>query len=200
MLSDTMSSQNSLRDRHSDVTRDLILTTAVGLLGESGVTELTVRAVARAAAISERTIFRYFSGRDEFLDAVADATGKLLNVPTPPSSLEEICVFPEQLYRSFEENAELTRAVLHTDIYHRVRRSSGEARWKVVSGLIEKNARSRSKEEKKIAATNINYFLSATTWHYYRTHFGLTSEETIACAKAAIRQTLDDICGTETGA
>lgn len=190
-----MSTTISLKDRQSDATRELILSTAVELLEKAGVADLTVRAVARSAGMSERTVFRYYATRDEFLDAVAEATAKRLRVPLPPASVEEIVDFPGRLYRSFEESAELTRAVLHTDVYSRARKHSGESRWQIVEKLIDKCARGRPKKERKIAATNINYFLSASTWNYYRTNFGLSNDETIACAKAAIKLIIDDIGG-----
>lgn len=194
-MSDSMSSTILLKDRQSDATRELILSTAVDLLEKSGVTELTVRAVARAAGMSERTIFRYYATRDEFLDAVAATTARRMSVPMPPASIEELLDFPALLYHSFEDSSGLVAAVLHTDIYPRVRKTSGEARWQVVEKLIDACARGKSKKQRKIAATNINYFLSATTWHYYRTNFGLKPEDTVACAKTAIKLIIDDICG-----
>ena len=49
-----MSSIISLKDRHTDATRELILATAIELLEKAGVTDLTVRSVAKAAGMSER--------------------------------------------------------------------------------------------------------------------------------------------------
>ena len=189
-----MSTGISLKDRQADATRDLILSTAIELLEKSGVTELTVRSVARAAGMSERTVFRYFATRDEFLDAVAEATARRMSVVPPPESIDELLEYPSSLYQSFEDNSPLTAAVLHTDIYTRVRTSSGGVRWQAVEKLIDGNARGRSKKERRIAATNINYFLTASTWNYYRTTFGLSQTETIACAKAAIKLIVTDIC------
>ena len=190
-----MSTAISLKDRQADATRELILSTAVDLLEGSGVSELTVRAVARSAGMSERTVFRYFSTREGFLDAVAEATAERLSTPTPPASIEGLLDFPTPLYRSFEGNARLTAAVLHTDIYGRVRKSSGGSRWRAVEKLIDRSAPGKPKKQRKIAATNINYFLSATTWHYYRTNFRMTLPDAIACAKAAIKLTVDELCG-----
>lgn len=188
-----MSSIILLKDRHTDATQKLILSTAIELLERSGVTELTIRAVAKQAGMSERTIFRYFPSRDEFLDAVASTAVSGMNTPAPPTSVKELLNYPEPLYRAFEKRSSLVIAGLHTDIFRRVRVESAQERWNAVTKLIDKLASHRSKKERKIAATNISYFLSASTWHYYRTNFELSLDETIDCAKSAVRLVIEDL-------
>ena len=190
-----MSRKISLKDRHADSTRELILTTAIELLESSGVTDLTVRAVAKQAGMSERTIFRYFATRDDFLDAVAAAVAERMQSQAPPGSIEELLGLPSSLYRGFEKRSALVEATLHTEIFKRVRATVAEDRWKAVEKIIGEIAPQRSAKERKVAATNINYYLSATTWHYLRTSFGLSLADTIACAQASIRLTLSDMKG-----
>jgi hypothetical protein len=50
---------------------------------------------------------------------------------------------------------------------------------------------SRSASLKNVAAANIRYFLSATTWHYYRFYFGFGLNESIECARTAVMQAAD---------
>jgi AcrR family transcriptional regulator len=188
-----MSSIISLNDRHTDATRELILSTAIELLERSGVSELTVRAVAKQAGMSERTVFRYYATRDEFLDAAASEATRLMQPPAPPTTIRQLLNFPDPLYRCFEDRAPLVQAALHTEIFKRVRAEAAEKRWQAVAVLIDQHATNRSKKDRKIGATNINYYLSATTWHYYRSHFELSLEDTIACAKAALRLIVDDL-------
>ena len=183
-----MSSIISLSDRHTDATQKLIISTAIELLETGGVTDLTVRGVAKRAGMSERTIFRYFPSREEFLDAVAAEAVTRMHAPAPPKSMDELLNYPHTLYRAFEANSSLVIAGLHTDIVKRVRAESARDRWNAVSNLIDKLASHRSKRERKIAATNISYFLSASTWHYYRSNFELSLNDTIACAKSAIAE------------
>lgn len=188
-----MSSIISLNDRHTDATQKLILSTAVELLERSGVTDLTVRAVAREAGMSERTVFRYFPSRDEFLDAVAVEATRRMHTPPPPMSIKELLEYPAPLYRRFEENAALVESVLHTEIFGRIRETVAQERWYAVAELIDAHSKGRSKKERKLASTNVSYYLSASTWHYYRSRFGLTLDDTIAAAKAAIRIILADL-------
>lgn len=184
-----MSSTISLKERHSDATRDLILDTAVELLRDKGFAEVNVRAVAKLAGMSERTIFRYFPTRDDFLDAIAVKAAAEMR-PPQPDSIETLPAYPAALYRSFEEKADLVAAVLHTELFKRVRVSAAPERWAVVASMIDAYAPKRSKKERENAATNINYFLSASTWHYYRFTFELSAKDTVACARRAIEDTL----------
>jgi AcrR family transcriptional regulator len=188
-----MSSVLSLNDRHTDATQKLILSTALDLLERSGVTEVTVRAVAKQSGMSERTIFRYFADRDEFLDALAKYASDQMHTPAPPVTIDELLKYPAPLYRAFEARAQLIQGVLHTEIFTRVRYEVAEQRWRVVADLIEGHASHRPKKERVLAATNINYYLSATTWNYFRKHFRLSLDDTIACAKSAVRLNVEEI-------
>ena len=188
-----MSSIISLKDRQTESTRKLIVTTAIDLLQRSGVAELTVRAVATEAGMSERTVFRYFPTRDEFLDAVAIAAIQMIDPPDAPRTIEELLDLPKRLYRVFEARSDLVTALLHTEIYQRVRRGTTHDRWRSVAKLIDKEAPHRTKGERKIAAMNANYYLTASTWHYLRFNFELSLDEAILCAYKAVALTIEDI-------
>lgn len=188
-----MSSNLSLVERHTDATQKLILASAIELLEQSSVSQLTVRATAKQAGMSERTIFRYYASRDEFLDAVAVEVIRLLQTPPIPQTIEELLDYPKVLYSRFEEKVALTRAALHTEMFKRLRDSIANERWQAVRTLIDTHAPHRSDPERKIAAANVRYYLAATTWHYYRFYFGFTTEETINSAQSAVRLTIDDI-------
>jgi AcrR family transcriptional regulator len=189
----SMSSRPSQIERHTDATQQLILSSAVELLEQSDVNDVTARAVAKHAGISERTVFRYFASRDAFLDAVAGAAASGLQPPEPPASIEALRVYPGVLYPRFEEKAALVRSVLHTELFKRVRERVADQRWRAVDALIDAQAPQRSAHERRLAALQVRYYLAATTWHYHRFHFGLSPQETIECAQAALRVVLDDI-------
>ena len=160
------------------------------LLEQASVSELTVRAVAARANISERTVFRYFATREDFLDTVAANVIRKLDMPPPPASIEELIAMPDQLYRSFEAKANLTKAALHSELFDRIRTAPAQQRWVAIAKLIDRHAPRCGERHRKLAAANIRFFLSATTWHYYRFYFGFNLADTIECAQTAIRQAL----------
>ena len=180
----------TLAERRADLTERLILEAAVEMLEETTVGELTARAVARHAGISERTIFRYFATRELFLDAVADAVRTALAAPAPPASVKELLAYPAKLYARFEEKTKLTRAALHTELFDRMRETQAKDRWIAVQRIVTTHAPRASARDQRIAAANIRYYLAATTWHYYRFYFGFTLADSVACAETAIQQSL----------
>jgi AcrR family transcriptional regulator len=183
----------TLADRRNELTRTLILEAAIELLEHGSVAELTARAAAKQANISERTMFRYFPSREDFLDAVADEMRTRLDLPPPPESLDELCSAPGPLYHAFEAKPNLTKAALHPDIFSRMRESQAKVRWLAVRKIIDTVAPHQSERERKFAAANIRYYLSASTWHYYRFYFGFSIEESITCAEKAILQSIDGV-------
>jgi AcrR family transcriptional regulator len=180
----------SLNERRNELTRRLILDAAVRTLESDSVGALTMRAVAERAGMSERTLFRYFATREEFLDAVAHEVSLRLRLPALPASAAELPKAPGSLYRAYQANTNLTKAALHSELFDRIRKSVAQARWDTVKRLIDEDRPQWSERERKIAAANIRYYLSATTWHYYRFYFGFSLKETIASAEAAIGRAL----------
>jgi AcrR family transcriptional regulator len=183
----------TLSEKRNDLTRSLIMDAALALLAGTSVSELTVRAVAAHASMSERTVFRYFASRDALLDAVAAQLLAQMDLPAPPETLEALLAAPRDLYRAFEARAELTKAALHTDLVQRVRMLQAGPRWAAVSALLASSAAGRSEAERRIAAANICFHLTASSWHYYRYSFSFSLEESIACAETAVRQALDAV-------
>ena len=90
----------SLRQRQSELTRELILRTVAGLLEEGEASELAVPEVARRSGVSLRTIYRYFPTREELIAAAGEWIGVNLLDATIPSTLAEIP-------RVYAENAAL---------------------------------------------------------------------------------------------
>jgi len=188
-----MSTPATLIERQTDLTRQLILDAAIDTLERGSLSDLTMRAVAKRANIAERTVFRYFASRDEFLDAVATEVRDKLHLPPPPETAAELSAMPRALYERFEATANLTKAALHTDLFHRMRETQARDRWAAVRKIVDELAPRRPERERKIAAANIRYYLAASTWYYFRFYFGFNLEDSIAAAEAAIRNTLSGV-------
>jgi AcrR family transcriptional regulator len=183
-------STTTLAERQADLTRQVILDAALDTLEQGSLADLTVRAVAKRANLAERTVFRYYADRDAFLDGVAGALSERLHLPAPPASMPELLAAPRALYERFEDQLRLTRAALHTDLFHRMRTLHARPRTTAVRRLLDQLAPRRTERERRIATANIRHYLQASTWHYYRFYFEFSLEDTIAAAETAIRDTL----------
>jgi AcrR family transcriptional regulator len=180
----------TLAERLADHTERLILDAAVALLEHGDTPTLTVRAVAAAANLSERTVFRYFATRDDMLEAVAAEVGQRLDTPPVPAAIEELPAYPRALFTRLEAASQLTLAALHSEIFPRMRSAAAQQRWRDVRALLDAHAPGRPARERELTAANIRFFLAATTWQYYRFVFGFDLEDTIAAAELAIGQAI----------
>jgi AcrR family transcriptional regulator len=185
--------RKTLADRHTEHTRQLILEAALVVLKRASVGELTVRSVAIEAHISERTVFRYFATREEFLDAVAEAVARQLDLPAVPTTMDELLIYPHALYTRYEAMSALTKAALHSELFPRIQSAHPRQRWIAVRKLVDECAPTRSPQVREMVAANIRFFLAATAWNYYRTYFGFNLKDSIACAELSIRQSIDGL-------
>jgi AcrR family transcriptional regulator len=193
IMTDDMSTRNlaplpSLTNRQSELTRRLILDAALEALEAEPTSTLTMRLVAKRAAISERTVFRYFASRDDLLDAVVKAFQTRLELPPTPRTLEDLLGYPNALYRRFEANASLNKASLLSEISQRLRQD--KTRLIAVRKIVERIAPQSADRMRKVAAANIRFYLAASSWFYFRFVFGFSLEDSIACAETSICQSL----------
>jgi AcrR family transcriptional regulator len=182
--------RSTLVARQTDLTHRLILEAALEAVAETPTEPLSVRATARRAGMSERTVFRYFATREDLVTAAAGEFARRLNLPEPPDTLEGLLAFPMALYACFEDQAALIRAMMPSELTGRLRGRAAEERRHAIAAVIDRLAPERPEADRRIAAANIHYHLVASTWHYYRVHFGFSPQEALQAAQTVIIQSL----------
>jgi AcrR family transcriptional regulator len=182
--------RSALVARQTDLTQRLILEAALEVVAEAPAEPLSVRATARRAGMSERTVFRYFATREDLVNAAAAEFARRLDLPPPPTTLEGLVAYPHALYACFEALGDFIRAALPSELSQRLRGRAAVERRQAIAALIDRLAPARPEAERRIAAANIHYHLVASTWHYYRVHFAFSAEEAEQAARTVILQTL----------
>lgn len=180
----------SLSERLVDQTRQWLVQAAADLLEEQPDVALVNAAIAQRAGVSERTVYRHFPAREALLDALAGEAARRLAVPAVPATLAELLAFPQALFASFEARPQLTRAALKPEIFGRMRDSQAAQRWVAIQALVDREFAQVPPEERRLAAANIRYLLSATTWRYYRDNFGFDAGEAVRSVETALRHTV----------
>jgi AcrR family transcriptional regulator len=175
-----------LAARHADNTRQWIIDAATDLLEKNGSDALTNTVVAERAGVSERTVYRYFSTRDALLDEIATAVSQRLETPAMPQTPEALLGYPAQLFARFEARPELTRAALAPDVFARLRDGQAAQRRQAVLRMLQAHLPEESVAQLSLAAANIHYLLTATTWHYYRQHFQFDAAQTVLSVQQAL--------------
>jgi len=176
----------------ADLTQRLILDAAVDLLETTSASKLSVRAVAKRAEISERTVFRYFAAREDLLDAWAVEVARRTQAPPNPNTVAELLAYPEAIFARYEETSALTLAAMHSELFHRIRTTDAENRgrrsapWSTARPPAGRGASGGS----RLPISTTTWLPAPSTWRHFRFYFGFPLEDAAACARMAIRQTL----------
>jgi AcrR family transcriptional regulator len=112
MSSETVS--ESLRDAHKALTRQRILDAALQLVEAEDPDSLTLAHVARAAGVTERTIYRHFATREELISAAWARINETMAPPRQPDTAAELIALPKHMFPEFDLRESLIRAILYT--------------------------------------------------------------------------------------
>ncbi|MBK7397006.1 MAG: helix-turn-helix transcriptional regulator [Myxococcales bacterium] len=183
----------SLRDAHGEATRERLLDAAVALV-DQGV-EPTMRALAKAAGVGERTVYRYFESRDALVIAVAPRFVGRAGIPLC-ARFDELDDYARDLFTVFERNANLIETMLTSPWmsapFRKTRRDNLLALRKLVDDAFGKAKAS----DRASATTSLRSMLSGSGWLYLRRSCQLENEAIIEHAQwliAAVRARLENL-------
>ncbi len=141
--------------------RERILDATVRVIEDGG--EPTMRAVAQAAAIAERTLYRYFATRDELNDAVVPRITARASAPMP-QDVRGLPAYLRALFTTFDANARLTRALVHakwapTNV-------SRPRNLEALRALVDAAHPTAPATDRASAAASLRVLYSAASWAY----------------------------------
>jgi AcrR family transcriptional regulator len=181
-----------LRQAQAAATRERILD-SVGALIERG-EEPTYSAIAHDADVQERTIFRHFPTKDELYQAFWRRVHEQRIVPgVVPTERESLLRFVADVFRGFDQNAELVRAMLHSPHGQSIRFSVNEERRQRFERIAAAELPAAGAAERRRAAAALQVLCSGMTWEYLRRVWDMNSEESIATVRQAIGALLDGL-------
>ena len=184
---------SSLQTKKSTFTKNLILTAAAELVDTLDMNDLSFKKVSEHAGIAERTMFRYFRSRDEFLDAFAAKLHSNLQLPSMPNVTEGLEEFVEQLFHSFEAQPRLVHLLLDPQLLPHIINTSSKLRLRELIVLLTQHYPQCDNLVITHTAANLRYFMSASTWRYYREMFNFDLSSSIQCVQMVVRQALADL-------
>jgi AcrR family transcriptional regulator len=169
-----------LRERQAQQTRDLILDTLTELLDTRRADEVSARDVARAAGVSERTVYRHFPDREALLVGLSD---RLLHLAgrardgRPIETVDDLARGAVELMAGLDEFhvAARAEALLNADPRRyspATRENTEQFRKMLASAFPDLDERERV----RIAAV-IRCLLSAQAWLRMREEFGVPGVE-----------------------
>ena len=183
-----------LRAEQMEQTRHRILEAVAEVLADEEVEEVTVPAVAERARVSVRTVYRHFPTKEALFDGFAEWAEQHLRLAlhSYPDTLEGIIEMAPALYRTYDENEPLIRALLSKrgqEIRLRTRRRRLRAYEKGMAELLA----GLEPDERRRASAVVYLLISAPGWHALRSQSGLDGVEAGRAAAWAVRVLIDEL-------
>jgi len=181
---------SNLKDKKANFTRTILLDSAIELLQEHAMSDLSFKQISENAGTSERTMFRYFANRALFLDELTVKLYAQLEVPAIPDSSQQLSGYLEALYDKFEQNHKLVEVLLSSDFYPRILQTRGRTRLQEIKSLLLQDYPNCAQNLVLMTAANLRQIMSATSWWYYRVNFDFDPKTSINSANLLIEQSL----------
>jgi AcrR family transcriptional regulator len=165
---------SKLRAMQKEQTGHLILAAVAKILNRADLSAVTVAEVAQVAEVTERTIYRHFSTREDLLKAfwswqLRQAAGEQVITPrTVPALLETV----QRLFASLDADAGVIRAMLSSPEGRDIRLQTNRARYNHMLAFIEALLPDLPEHERHSLASGIVVVCSVVSWMFMRDHCG----------------------------
>lgn len=171
----------TLREKQATATRDHMLGAAFELLVEHPDRPFSHEAVAKAAGVGARTVYRYFPAQSDLYEALWVQVRKQSGTVFPT---EEAAIVPSigAMYLAFDANERLIRAVMESPAGARVRaRGAEEGRVSFDKSLRDVTQGLSAVERRQVRAV-FQGIHSAPFWQMLHDRGGLSGAEAISAA------------------
>tara|TARA_R110000751_G_scaffold287442_1_gene392178 strand:- start:31673 stop:32248 length:576 start_codon:yes stop_codon:yes gene_type:complete len=183
----------TLNDKKASFTKNLLLEAARELSETTEVCDISFKLVSDHAGISQRTMFRHFNTREEFLDTFTTREYNELDLPEIPDCIDKLSSYVAQVYQKFEEQPRRVAVLLSADLLPRVISTAAKARFETMERLFTEAFPSCAPSEILKTTANIRYVTNASSWRYYRKNFNFDLQTSIECAQMIVTQSLNHL-------
>jgi AcrR family transcriptional regulator len=182
----------SLRQKRAQATREHILNEAFELLVRHPDLPFSHEAVAKAAGVGARTVYRCFPAQSDLYESlwlrVRERSGTVF-----PRAEDEIIPRLRELYRAFEANERLVRAVMESPAGARVRSHGVEEGRTCFDESLRNALRGRATAERRRIRAVFQALHSGPFWQMLRDRGGLSGRQAIAAASWVADALLDTL-------
>ncbi|MCX7587660.1 TetR/AcrR family transcriptional regulator [Phenylobacterium sp. 58.2.17] len=194
-MSDVRTYNSRLRQEQAGATRERILAAMADLLLTEGrIEQVTNRAVAAAAGVTEVTVYRHFPSRDVLLRGLWEWLNRRNGVTVGmPESADDIIAKLPALYATFDAAPAHIVASLTSQQGREMRESLNEPRRAAFLSAVVEAAPDLPAGEQEKAAAMLQLIYSAYGWVSLREQWGVTGERAADAATWAVQTLLDDL-------
>ncbi len=183
----------TLREQHANTTRVRILSAVADLLESDPAEELTMPRVAAASGVSLRTIYRYYTTREDLLEAAGRWIGDELFRHPYPRDLDETA----ELFRvgcvDFDERPGLVRAMALSQVGREARGHRRDERLAAIRQALRNEVGDLPEDELRRAEAVLAYLHNILAYTTMREENDLSGEDVGEAVGWAIRTLVADL-------
>lgn len=183
-----------IRERHRELTRELILETFARMVVEDGLHDVSIQQVANRVGVSHRTVYRHFKNRQDLVDQLSDwldQRGADKGVVDFPAAATDLARAIEFNFHLLDEDADFNRALAIVTWGPGGTRARGQDRRTAeLAQYLAPLTRHLSPTEAKATVALFRYVISSQAWLAFRDQFGLTGKDAGPTLAWAIRTLL----------
>ena len=175
----------TLSDERADLVRRRMLEGVSGVLSRGE--PLTYAAVAQAAGVSERTLYRHFPTREALLAAVFDWANERIGFHGAyPKDEAELGALVRRAFPGFDALAPVIEELLLTPEGRQARLASKPERQRAALALVRSEAPGLERGAERRVAAVVQLLTAAATWQSMRDYWDMNGEEAAETAVLAI--------------
>ena len=179
-----------IRDAHKELTRERILNAAIDLLNADSLDALTNADVAKAAGVTERTVYRHFASREDLLKAAWAQLQKRVGLGGFIQSAAELVALPPTLFAQFDTLPGAVHASAFSPAGLEMRKAVNEERKAAFLKAV-KEARPDLKGEALLRLTAVCQLIcSAWAWSIMREYWDMDAGQSGRAAQESIASLL----------
>lgn len=185
-----------LREAQAEQTRVHIVATMIDHLAETGGVDFSIRRLADAAGVSERTVYRYFPDREALLDAVSDHFGEIMATGRREedlADLDELADFIPEVFRAFDEHAAATKASVLVNPDPSRLLPTQRRRTDLMIDICRRTFPDLPDDDQVRLGRLVRTITSTFNWLRMRDEFGMTGGESGELIGWAVRCITDDV-------
>ena len=168
---------NSKRAAKAVETREKIKNALIRQLIDNNTVEFSVEQAAKDANVTVRTVFRHFATKEDMLAAVSEGIAGVTQQVIKPEQPEDLLVTLNQTYKMFEQNEDLVKATLLSQLGRGVR--SGMAAKRRASNMqaVLPLVKDLPQQQARAVQAVLCNLLTAETWWNLKSAFDVNGND-----------------------
>jgi AcrR family transcriptional regulator len=158
---------------------------------ERGLQQFSYSALAKKAAVTERTVYRHFPSKDTLLKGLWEWYAERTRFGSIAQSEHELLAQPLRVFPAFEENEELCRALWLSPEGREFRLENVEERKAGIRAAVAEATRGLPARDAKRLAAVVHLLVSGTALWTMKDYWGLSGEEAGKASALAIGMLLN---------